>query len=184
MLPMKKMSANLAGCRILLIDDLESFQQITRATLKSFDVASVIMARSLSEGMHKMNYLGANKAFSPDIDLILMDINLPDGNGIDACEYLSGYASNYNIPVVVVSGTSDTVTINKALEAGASDFLQKPLARDLLGTRLGMLMAMRTYELGEYRDELAWSVDEALAFSSTLHPAEPPSRDPIFRRDQ
>ena len=75
-----------------------------------------------------------------------MDINLPDGNGIEACEYLSSYADNYNIPVVVVSGSSDTVTINKAFEAGASDYLQKPLARALLQARLGMLMALKSLE--------------------------------------
>ena len=60
------------------------------------------------------------------------------------------------------------MTINKALEAGASDYLQKPLARDLLGTGLGMLMAMR--RSGKHLDELAWSVDGDTSTSSTLPP--------------
>ena len=168
MLSMKKISADLVGCRILLIDDQESFLQITRATLMSFGAASVNTAGSLTEGMYKMNYLGANKTCSPDIDLILMDINLLDGNGIDACEYLSGYASGYNIPVVIVSGTSDPVTIDKALEAGASDYLQKPLARNLLGTRLGMLMALRARDTGKYREKLAWSAKDDIPDNSKL----------------
>jgi sigma-B regulation protein RsbU (phosphoserine phosphatase) len=169
MLPMKKMSAYLAGCRILIIDDVESFQQLTRIILKSFGAASVISARSLTEGMHKMNYLGANKTGTLDIDLILMDINLPDGDGIDACQYLSSYAGDHNIPLVVVSGTSDTVTINKALEAGASDYLHKPLARDLLGTRLGMLMAMRAQQLVKYQNELAWdAADDYISGSGNM----------------
>jgi len=156
MLPMKKMPAHLVGCRILLIDDVKSFQQLTLTILKSFGVASVTTASSLTEGMHKMNYLGADKTATPDIDLILMDINLPDGDGIDACQYLSSYASEHNIPLVVVSGALDTVTINKALEAGASDYLHKPLARNLLGTRLGMLMAMRAQQPVEHQNELTW----------------------------
>ena len=160
MLPMKKMASHLSGCRILLIDDQQSFQQITVSMLNSFGVAPVITADSLIEGMHKMNYLGENKMDSPDIDLILMDVNLPDGDGIDACQYLSSFASEHNIPLVVVSGASDSVTINQALEAGASDYLHKPLARDLLGTRLGMLMALNTRERVGYRHEQAWRAPE------------------------
>ena len=151
MLSMKKVSDALVGSHILLIDDTVSFQRLTEALLNSFGVGSVTMASGLTEGMHKMNYLGPDKFAEPKIDLILMDINLPDGNGIDACEYLSSYASTYNIPVVVVSGSSDTVTINKAFDAGASDFLQKPLARSLLQTRLGMLIALKSLESGESR---------------------------------
>ena len=146
MLSTNKMSDALVGSRILLVDDSASFQRLTEALLNSFGVASVTKARSLVEGMHKMNYLGPNKFVAPKIDLILMDINLPDGNGIEACEYLSSYASNYDIPVVVVSGSLDTVTINKAFEAGASDYLHKPLARSLLETRLGMLMALKSID--------------------------------------
>ena len=150
MLQMKEVSGALVGSRILLIDDSVTFQGLTKALLNTFGVASVTLARSLAEGMHKMNYLGPDKFAAPKIDLILMDINLPDGNGIEACEYLSSYADNYNIPVVVVSGSSDTMTINKAFEAGASDYLQKPLARSLLQARLGMLMAFKSLESGEH----------------------------------
>ena len=78
---------------------------------------------------------------------------------------MSSYADNYNIPVVVVSGSSDTVTINKAFEAGASDYLQKPLARPLLQTRLGMLMALKSLE-----SDALWAKsasDQTLEFANT-----------------
>jgi CheY-like chemotaxis protein len=144
MLPMKKMSDALVGSRILVIDDSLSFQRLTEVVLNSFGVASVTLARNLTEGMHKMNFLGPDKFSIPKIDIILLDINLPDGNGIEACEYLSGYASSYDIPVVVVSGNSHPTTITEAFDAGASDYLQKPLTRSLLGVRLGMLMSLKS----------------------------------------
>jgi sigma-B regulation protein RsbU (phosphoserine phosphatase) len=180
MLSMKKVSDALVGSRILLIDDTVSFQRLTEVLLNSFGVASVTMASSLAEGMHKMNYLGPDKFAEPKIDLILMDIKLPDGDGIDACEYLSSYASNYNIPVVVVSGSSDTVTINKAFDAGASDYLQKPLARSLLHTRLGMLMALKSLESGERRAislpdrsmESTYTGSQTLPQASQLQPSD------------
>jgi CheY-like chemotaxis protein len=75
-----------------------------------------------------------------------MDINLPNGNGIEACQFLFSNKNTNNIPVVVMSGTSYAVTINKAFDAGASDFLQKPLAASILANHLGMLMTLKSRE--------------------------------------
>jgi len=150
MLPMQKMADALIGSRILLIDDSESFRRLTAAILNKFGVASVTMAGSLAEGMRKMNYLCQDKHGAPEFDLVLMDINLPDGNGIEACQFISSHAYTYDIPLIVMSGTSYAVTINQAFEAGASDFLQKPLTGSILATRLGMLMAIKLRESGEY----------------------------------
>jgi CheY-like chemotaxis protein len=148
MLPMQKMSDALIGSRILLIDDSVSFRRLTAAALGKLGVASVTLAGSLAEGMCKMNYLSPDKFGTPDFDLVLMDINLPDGNGIEGCEFISGHANTFNIPVVVMSGTSYAVTIEKSFQAGASDFLQKPLVRSFLGVRLGMLMSLTSPESG------------------------------------
>lgn len=151
MLPMQKMSDALSGSRILLIDDSVSFRRLTAAMLDKFSVASVTQAASLAESMHKMNYLCPPVSGAPGFDLVLMDINLPDGNGIEACRFISSHANSYNIPVVVMSGTSYAVTINEAFEAGASDFLQKPLAGSILANRLGMLMALKSRESAKRR---------------------------------
>jgi CheY-like chemotaxis protein len=153
MLPMEKMLEALIGSRILLIDDSVSFRRLTAAMLGKLGVAPVTQVGTLAEGMCKLNYLCADKFGAPEFDLILMDINLPDGNGIEGCEFISSHAKTYNIPVVVMSGTSYAVTINEAFQAGASDFLQKPLVRSILGTRLGMLMALASRESGEHRVE-------------------------------
>jgi len=150
MLPIEKMSDALIGSRILLIDDSVSFRRLTAAVLSKLGVASVTQAGSLAEGMCKMNYLCPDIHDTPKFDLVLMDINLPDGNGIEGCEFISSHANTFNIPVVVMSGTSYALTINEAFQAGASDFLQKPLVRSILGTRLGMLMALKSREAGEY----------------------------------
>ncbi|MCP4187426.1 MAG: response regulator [Gammaproteobacteria bacterium] len=142
MLPIEKMSKALVGSRVLLIDDSESFQRLTAAMLDKLGVGSVTLASSLAEGMHEMNYHCPDEFGVPAFDLVLMDINLPDGNGIEGCQFISSHAGTYNIPVVVMSGTSYALTINEAFEAGASDYLQKPLAASILENRLGMLMTI------------------------------------------
>jgi CheY-like chemotaxis protein len=152
MLPMQKMSDALIGSRILLIDDSVAYSRLTAALLEKFGVASVTLAGSLDEGLRKLNYLLPEKFGGPEFDLVLMDINLPDGNGIEACQLLFSNKNTNNIPVVVMSGTSYAVTINKAFEAGASDFLQKPLSASILANRLGMLMTLKsrgTLNMGE-----------------------------------
>ena len=153
MLPMQRMSEALTGSRILLIDDSVSFRHLTAAVLDKLGVASVTQAGNLAEGLRKMNYFCPDKFDIPQFDLVLIDINLPDGNGIEACQFISSHANTYNIPVVVMSGTSYAVTINEAFEAGASDFLQKPLAGSILRNRLGMLMALKSGESCEYEAE-------------------------------
>lgn len=150
MLPIRKMSDALIGSRILLIDDSVSFRRLTATTLDKFGVDSVTMAGSLAEGLCKINHLCQDKHHAPEFDLVLLDINLPDGNGIEACQFISSHAYTFNIPIVVMSGTSYAVTINQAFEAGASDFLQKPLAGSILANRLGMLMTLKLRESGEY----------------------------------
>lgn len=154
MLPIEKMSDALVGCRVLLIDDSKSFLRLTAAMLKKTGVASVTMACSLAEGMSLLNYHNPDKFAAPDFDIVLMDVNLPDGNGIEGCHFISSHANTFNIPVVVISGTSYALTINEAFEAGASDFLQKPLAAALLKNRLGMLMTLKAQQLFGCEDNL------------------------------
>ncbi len=144
MLPIDQMSEALIGSHILLIDDSQSFRRLTVAILHKIGVASVTVASSLAEGMQEMNYLCQDKYGPQEFDLVMMDINLPDGSGIEGCQFTSSHANSHNIPVVVISGTSYTATTNDAFKAGASDFLHKPLNPSVLKARLGTLLKLKT----------------------------------------
>ena len=71
--------------------------------------------------------------------LILMDINLPDGNGLDLCQQIKS-ASDFTEAIAIIFITSDraSATEVKGLELGAVDFMHKPLHPELLRTRLAM----------------------------------------------
>lgn len=58
-----------------------------------------------------------------DFDLILLDVNLPDGNGYDFCKYVRGISS---IPIIFLTALEDEVNIVLGLELGANDYLSKP----------------------------------------------------------
>jgi len=146
MLPLNDNSYYLKGARILLIDDAEPFQRLLSSMLRKAGVAQVTIASTLKEGMHQMNYIRDVKSAAPKYDLVMMDINLPDGSGIEGCKFISCHAGTFNIPVVAISGNSETVTVHDALRAGASDFLQKPLVADLMKMRLGLLLKLSSIE--------------------------------------
>jgi len=135
----------LVGTNILLIDDSIPFQRLTAEILKKMGVESVVIASTLADGMQQLQYNKSDASTDPAIDLVLMDVNLPDGNGIQGCEFLSRHASTYDIPVVVITASPDSGIICQAINAGARDYLQKPLVADLLKIRLGMLLCIKSY---------------------------------------
>ena len=71
--------------------------------------------------------LGIDIANAQQPDLILMDINLPGLNGIEACEILANDPKTSRIPVMAVSANAMEKEINKAMEAGFVDYIVKPI---------------------------------------------------------
>jgi DNA-binding response OmpR family regulator len=60
-------------------------------------------------------------------NLILLDITLPDRNGIDVCAWIRQQPHTDKTPILMLSGLSDGDTVRRCLDAGANDFLVKPL---------------------------------------------------------
>jgi DNA-binding response OmpR family regulator len=66
-------------------------------------------------------------------DLIILDVMMPGMNGIELCRQIRGMETHRNTPVVILSARGDPASVELGLEAGADDYLQKPiLHHDLL----------------------------------------------------
>jgi sigma-B regulation protein RsbU (phosphoserine phosphatase) len=61
-------------------------------------------------------------------DLVLLDLNLPDGSGLDVCRRLQDAAGTAHTPVLFISSTTDVNAKVRCLQAGAMDYVTKPLA--------------------------------------------------------
>jgi len=72
----------------------------------------------------------------PFPDLILLDIMLPDMNGIEICQRLKADEKKRAIPVVFLSGEIDTQTESAGLRAGAVDYIRKPYNIDIVLARI------------------------------------------------
>ncbi|UCD62672.1 MAG: sigma-54-dependent Fis family transcriptional regulator, partial [Candidatus Zixiibacteriota bacterium] len=121
--------------RILIIDDEPSIRSSLKSALERRG-HSVVTAEKLAEGRE---YAAAG------FDVILLDIILPDGNGLDLLQQLLERDSRQI--VVMISGHADIDTAVKAIRDGAYDFIEKPLALDRVlitidnATRTGSLIS-------------------------------------------
>ncbi len=62
------------------------------------------------------------------IDLIILDLNLPKINGVDVLKSLKGNSKYSSIPVVILSTSSDQNTISEAYKNGANGYITKPMS--------------------------------------------------------
>lgn len=80
------------------------------------------------------NILDAKKSFSEnDFDLVILDINLPDGSGLDL---LTAIKSTRNIPVILLTANDIEIDIVTGLEMGADDYITKPFSLMVLRARV------------------------------------------------
>ena len=90
------------------------------------------------------------ESFQPD--LILLDIMMPRMSGYEVCQQLKGSEATRDIPVLMVTALKETGDIERAVSAGADDFLSKPVNRVELRTRVRSLLRVR--HLTNERDRL------------------------------
>jgi len=100
--------------KVLVVEDEISINDILVSALRAdgYSVRGVFSIKDAKE------LLGS---FGPD--LILLDINLPDGNGFDLCRFIN---SKYSIPVIMLTARNDVIDKILGLELGADDYITKP----------------------------------------------------------
>ncbi|KAB2913972.1 MAG: response regulator transcription factor [Hyphomicrobiaceae bacterium] len=88
-------------------------------------------------------------------DIVLLDVDLPDLDGREACRILR--KSGFHLPTIIVSASCADADIILALEAGANDFISKPLRLGVLLARMRVLLRQRAksddavFAVGPYR---------------------------------
>jgi diguanylate cyclase (GGDEF)-like protein len=116
---------------VLVIDDMALIRTMVRDALANsgFTVAE---AASGEEGLQKAEELRP--------DLVLLDVILPDRDGFSVCRSLRTAAWGRHLPVVMITGLDDVDSIQHAFEAGATDFITKPITWGILGHRLSYII--------------------------------------------
>lgn len=77
-------------------------------------------------------------------NLVLLDLELPGRDGFSICEAMRARPTLTDVPILIVTGRTDTETIDRAFEAGATDFIKKPLDWRVVRHRVRFLMRANT----------------------------------------
>ncbi len=122
----------MSGARLLIVDDDRTFRLSTAALLRQ-DGHDVTEA---SDGTGAVDLLK-----SEHFDLILLDLRMPGLDGIGIVEVLRTWG--HDTPILMISGYGTVETAVNALQAGADDFLTKPVEPDVLSARIESLLSLR-----------------------------------------
>ncbi|OGS23092.1 MAG: hypothetical protein A2252_08200 [Elusimicrobia bacterium RIFOXYA2_FULL_39_19] len=124
------------GRRILVIDDEQSVVESVRMILQDEDCITY-GAQTGKKGLSK------SKELHPD--LIILDLNLPDIDGIKICEHLRKSNKTFSIPIIMLTARDNTKDIKKGLETGADDYITKPFDVDEFSARVKALFRRIEY---------------------------------------
>lgn len=116
------------GRPILIVEDDDALRQVLADQISSGGIFESIEAASLNEASRR---LGAAEA---RFDSIILDINLPDGDGRDFCAQIR--KQGHMMPIIMLTGASDEGDVISGLNAGANDYIAKPFRIKELLARL------------------------------------------------
>ncbi|MFN3835471.1 MAG: PleD family two-component system response regulator [Glycocaulis sp.] len=136
------------SARILVVDDIETNRRLLEARL-SAEYFDVVLASSGAECLEK--------AAETMPDLILLDVMMPGMDGFETCKRLKADSATRHIPVIMVTALDQREDRVKGLEAGADEFLTKPVNDVALFARVRSLLRLK-----EVLDELRLRHDSAL----------------------
>lgn len=132
--------------KILIVDDNPTNVIIIREILKKEDYRNFITASSAKEMLKILGIGSGNDTQRPrpsDVDLILLDMMMPEMDGIEACRVVQQYEHLRDIPIIMVTAVGDSKKLAEALDAGAGDYVTKPINKVELMARIRLALRLK-----------------------------------------
>jgi two-component system, chemotaxis family, chemotaxis protein CheY len=117
--------------KILVVDDSPTIRKLIGYVLRKKDYVT----EEAEDGMDAMEKLSAS-----DIDLVIVDLNMPNMDGISFVRNLRNSYFNLDLPVIMLTTTSDDDLRKEAYGAGVNMFLNKPIQPEVLIYKIESLL--------------------------------------------
>lgn len=149
----------MQSVKFLLVDDLEENLLSLEALLRR-DGLECLMARSGEEALELL--------LVHDVALAMVDVQMPQMDGFQLAEFMRGAVRARHVPIIfLTAGSGDKQRRFRGYEAGAVDFIQKPIEPDILRSKANVF-----FELHRQRQQLAAQRDQLEAHAKALRAME------------
>ena len=140
--------------RVLVVDDVSANRRLIGAYLRQIE-CEVIYAEDGPQGLQLV------AAQQPDV--VLLDVQMPGLDGFEVCRLIRSQPRGRLIPVVMITALGSTEDRVEALEAGADDFLSKPVERAELAARVRSAFKLKTlYDSLDDADQVIFALAAAV----------------------
>ena len=120
--------------RVLVVDDIPANVRLLESKLQ----AEYLDVRTATSGREALEVIERER-----IDLVLLDVMMPDMTGFEVCAALKSNPRTAHVPVIIVTSLDQTEDRVKGLESGADDFLTKPVSEVALVARVKSLLRLK-----------------------------------------
>lgn len=147
---------------ILIIDDSPDQRNLLRLLLDAAGYTDIIAADSAAAAFQHLGLDGSGEE-AGEVELILMDLMMPDLDGIEACRMIKANERLRDIPIIVITVKTEPEYLLLAFTAGAMDYIRKPLNSAELQARVSSaLMLKQETDSRKAREEELKDRNEAL----------------------
>lgn len=150
--------------KLLVVDDEASILELLRTALNALGSYDVSIASSGADALRRID------REDPPFDCFLLDIQMPEMNGIDLCREIRKFPEYTDTPIIMLTAMSEKKYVDEAFTAGATDYLTKPFDFLELRSRLGTArkLVQQNMQASTSREEarkLKNELDTTLQFS-------------------
>jgi sigma-B regulation protein RsbU (phosphoserine phosphatase) len=163
-------SPTLADACLLVVDDNEDNRYTLTRRLKREGYSRLLFASNGREALEVLR--------DHPVDLVLLDIMMPDMNGYEVLERMKADARLRDVPVVMISAVDEVESVVRCVELGAEDYLPKPFNASLLRARVGASLEKKRLrdEVRRHVERMEADLANARAIQLGMVPTEfPPS---------
>ena len=128
--------------RILVVDDEEDSRDLTEGALLSAGYDDIVTVTSGWEALKFLDVGHTTKEQAP-VDVMLLDIVMPEMDGVEACARIRNDERYADLPIIMVTSLADVDSLSNAFVAGATDYVTKPVHRVELVARVRAALRLK-----------------------------------------